>query len=87
MQLFLTGGSPFLLSTHLGYPQTPLFLIPELYHRCSRCGTAIGIVLAEVLLLPTQAQDQVVGVRMVDEFVLALGQKGGENSRGVYELS
>lgn len=32
--------SPFLLSAHLGYLQTPLFLILDLYHRCGRRGTA-----------------------------------------------
>lgn len=62
---------PLLLSIHLGYPETPLFLILGL---CHRCGIATGIMLEELLLLPTKAQDQVIGVGM-DGLLLLWGRR------------
>lgn len=84
MQLFFTGGSPFLLSILRGLPTNAFISHPRNMHRCGRCGTATGIKLEEMLLFLTKTQDQVIGAEM-NGVVIVLEQKVGEKTRGVYE--
>jgi hypothetical protein len=79
MQLSFIDGCPFLLSTHTGYPQTPLLLILGLYTGVVGVAHATGRMLEEMLLFPTKPKARWVIQVGANWVVLALRQGWARN--------